>query len=224
MLHLNRLAIDIFAQHDLSDANLRAFADDHLIRLANNNPGGIYDSMIATTTIAYTAYYGNMTTEAVKKAVAEGHTKDTRLAKAALMARLRKQNALLEFKFGQDSGIYQQFFPQGMNAFNTAGLDVLGLLLVPYITAASAHLQADYATEVDTITVLTTAYNDARTAQRVAFSAKNATATARRANRKALTKQMTRNFLIIASNNVDNIDRFDNLYDAGLLPLGNGVH
>jgi hypothetical protein len=92
-----------------------------------------------------------------------------------------------------------------------------------YLEAANTHLLADHAAEVAAITALTDAYVDARHVQRGAKSEKIALATARRTYRKALTVQLTRNFLIIASNNIDNPDRFDVLYDASLLPLGKGL-
>lgn len=219
MLHLNRLATDLFADPALPDNKLRTFASDHLARLANHNTGGIHDALIDATSAAYDAYYGGMTTEAVNKAVAEGRTKATQAAKNALKARLRSQHGLVIYLFGADSGIYQEFYPKGFNAFHRASLDVLGPMLVSYIASANAHLLPDHAAEVTAIETLASAYTDARAAQLLSKGNRDVAASARRAARKALSVQLTRNFLILASQHVDDTDRFDDLYDGSLLPM-----
>lgn len=223
MLHLNRLTLDIFSRSRQSDVDLRAFAENHIVRLGINNPGGLYDPLISATTAVYTTFNESLVSESVKKATAKGLGINTRNARTALLGRLAAQHGLVVFAFGDKSGTYQEFFPQGISAYYAAPLDGLGTLMKRYLEAANTHLLADHAAEVAAITALTDAYVDARHMQRGAKSEKMALATARRTYRKALTVQLTRNFLIIASNNIDNPDRFDDLYDASLLPLGKGL-
>lgn len=213
---------DIFEDEKLSDSNLRAYADDHLIRLANNNPGSVYTPLITDTTTAYTAYYGSMTSEATKEAVSEGLTITMNTAKDAVLEKLSKQRDLVAYKFGADSPTYQQFFPQGMDEYRRAQLDDLTTILDRYSAAANLHLTADFPAEVTEVDALITAYKDARTVQRDAFSETDALRTDRRENRKTLTLQLTKNILTLAIDFLEDTDGFDDYYDPQLLPLNSG--
>lgn len=222
MIQLTRLVNDIFADRELTDAKLRTYADDHLIRLANNNPGAVYTPLITATTALYTAYYGSMTSEATQEAVSEGLTIATNNAADAVLNKLSKQRDLVSYKFGTDSPIYQQFFPQGVDEYRRARLDDLTTLLDRYMAAANLHLNAEFPTEVTDIGNLIAAYIAARNAQRDAFSEVDTLRTGRRESRKALTLQLTRNILTLAIDFLDNPDGFDDYYDAQLLPMGAG--
>jgi|GEM_PF-2569132 len=220
MLNPIRLTNDIFSDPKLSDQKLRTYSDDHLIRLANNNPGGIYTGLITATTTAYTAYYGSMTNEAVIIAVSEGLTVAMNEARDLVLEELSKQQGLLTFLFGDGSNIYQQFLPQGLTEYQRVALDNLSVILDRYVTAAVAHLTAGYPAEVTAVSGLVTNYKAARAAQRDAFSQTDTLRTGRRETRKVLTVQLTRNLLILAGDFIDNPDRFDDYYDAALLPIG----
>jgi len=220
MLNPIRLSNDIFDDPKLSDQKLRTYSDDQLIRIANNNPGGIYTGLITATTTAYTAYYGNMTNEAVILAVSEGLTVAMNGARTIVWDKLSTQQGLLVFLFGEESSIYQQFLPQGLTEYHNAALDNLTIILDRYETAAVAHLTAGYPLEVTAVATMIANYKAARTAQRDAFSQTDTLRTGRRETRKVLTVQLTRNLLILASDFIDNPDRFEDYYDAALLPIG----
>jgi len=218
MITLLRLVNDIFDDPKLSDDKLRTFGDDHIIRLANNNPGGIYDGLITATTNAYTSYYGSMTNEAVKEAVSEGFTINMNAKREAVLARLSKQQALVDYLFGEDSDTYQAFFPQGMTEYLREQLDNLTTILDRYLVAANANFTGAHAAEATDIAGLISAYKSARTAQRDAFSETDTLRTGRRETRKVLTLQLTRNILTLAIDFLENPDRFDDYYDVALLP------
>lgn len=218
MITLTRLTNDIFDEPKLSDANLRTYADDHLIRLANKNPGSIYDPLITATTTAYTAYYGSMTNEAVKEAITEGLTVTMNQKRDLVLDRISKQQGLITYLFGDNNATYQEFFPQGMGEYRNARLDNLTTILDRYLAAATAHIPVAHATEVSDITTLINDYKAARTAQRDAFSETDILRTGRRENRKALTLQLTRNILTLAIDFLDNPDGFDDYYDDSVLP------
>jgi hypothetical protein len=218
MITLTRLTNDIFDEPKLSDANLRTYADDHLIRLANKNPGSIYDPLITATTTAYTAYYGSMTNEVVKEAITEGLTVTMNQKRDLVLDRISKQQGLITYLFGDNNATYQEFFPQGMGEYRNARLDNLTTILDRYLAAATAHIPVAHATEVSDITTLINDYKAARTAQRDAFSQTDILRTGRRDNRKALTLQLTRNILTLAIDFLDNPDGFDDYYDDSVLP------
>ncbi len=220
MIQLTRLVNDIFDDRELTDANLRTYADDHLIRLANKNPNSVYAALIADTTSRYTDYYGSMTSEATKEAISEGLTIARRYAEEEVLAKLSRQRDLIAYKFGTDSPIYQQFFPQGMDEYRRARLDDLTTILDRYMAAATVHLTPEFPLEVAEMADLVLAYNNARTAQRDAFSETENLRTGRRESRKALTLQLTRNILTLAIDFLEDPDGFDDYFDARLLPMG----
>lgn len=218
MIELTRLTNDIFDDEKLSDVKLQPFANDHLIRLGNNNPGGIYSQLITDTTNAYTGYYGSLTSEATKVAISEGLTITTNNKRQLVIDKLSTQQGLVTYKFGKDSATYQEFFPQGMDEYHKARLDQLPTLLQRYLDAATAHLTADFPAEVTEISGLITDYNNARNAQLGAFSETDTLRTGRRENRKVLTLQLTRNILTLALDFLENSDGLDDYYDREMLP------
>ncbi|MBK8658057.1 MAG: hypothetical protein IPN22_04085 [Bacteroidetes bacterium] len=222
MINPIRLTNNIFADPRLSDANLRAFSEDHLIRLANNNPGAIYSSLISDTTSAYNAYYGKMSSEAIQTQIKEGLTLTKNQSRTLAEAKVSQLQGLIKFKWGETSAIYQEFYPQGMDAFYRAKDADLEVLLDAYQASAVTHLTADFPSEVASLTTLVTAYKNAYSAQRNALSQIDNLITGKNEDRQLLTVQLTKNFLIIASNNIENTDAFDDYYDPRYLPLTEG--
>jgi hypothetical protein len=219
MINPIRLVKDIFDDLSLSDIRLQPYTNDHLIRLGNNNPGGIYSQLITDTTLAYTGFYGKLTEQDTKEAISEGLTITSTNAKAAVLVLLSTQRDLVAYKFGAQSTIYQEFFPQGVDEYHQARMDVLPRLLERYVGAATTHLTADFPAEVTQISGLTTAYTNARNAQLGIFSETDAVRTGRRETRKVLTLQLTKNLLTLAIDFLDNPDRFDDYYNAEMLPI-----
>lgn len=222
MINPIRLVRDIFDDVTFSDIKLQPFANDHLIRLGNNNPGGVYSGLITATTNAFTGYYGLLTDQATKEAISEGLTITTNTTKVAVLDKLSKQRDLVAYKFGAQSPIYQQFFPHGLDEYHQARLDMLPNMLDRYVVAATAHLSTDHLPEVTAITTLVNSYKAARNAQLGLFSQTDTVRTDRREARKVLTRQLTTNLLTLAIDFLENPDRFDDYYDATQLPLTKG--
>jgi len=78
--------------------------------------------------------------------------------------------------------------------------------------------------QVGEVSTLALAFSTARTAQRNAFSQTDTLRTGRRETRKALTMQLTRNTLTLASDFLDNEDGFDDYFDLTLLPKRNDTN
>ncbi|MCG3164341.1 MAG: hypothetical protein POELPBGB_00095 [Bacteroidia bacterium] len=216
MLNPIRLCFDLFDNEKLSNANLRGFTDNFLIRLALNNPGGIYTGLITDTTGKYTAFYGKITNEAVKDAISQGLTIATNNAKTAVIGELSNLQNLVKYRFGETSSTYQEFYPHGMDEYHQAKIDDIATILDRFVVAATTHLTAAEAAQAVT---LTGNFKTARNAQVTVFAEVDILGTGKHADRKALTMQLTVDFLTIASNNVDNPDGFDDYYDPRFLPL-----
>ena len=221
MLNPIRLVNDLFEDRQLSDANLRSFTEDHLSRLAQpeNNPGSIYSALISATTTKYTNYYGKISTEASRKAIAEGTTVTRNNARKATEEKISQLQGLVKFKFGETSAIYQEFFPLGVTEYIEAREGDVGTLFDRFVTTATTHLTADYPAEVTAMTTLVTAFHNSYAARETAVAQVDATGTGKNADRKTLTLQLTTNFLTIALNNLENTDKFDDYFDPAYLPI-----
>lgn len=223
MINPIRLCNNLFEDEKFFDADLRSFAEDHLVRLAQpeNNPAGIYSTLIADTNTKYTAYYGKMSSQAVKEAIAEGVTITKNNARKAAEEKISQLQGLVKFKFGEASAIYQEFYPLGAREYQDARDGEVGTLFDRFVVAATTHLTADFPLEVTAIDDLVDDFHDAYTARETVVSQVDILITGKNTDRIALTVQLTKNFLIIASNNIGNPDKFDDYYDPRFLPLSN---
>lgn len=220
MINLLRLTDDFFDSKNLSNSKLKAFTEEHLVRLSNpgNNPGGMYNTMIADTTTKYNNYYGKISNEYVKKAMAEGATISKREALKKVETRISELQSLIKYEFEDDKDIYEEFFPHGMNEYYQARESGLNLLFDRFLAAANKHLAGTYPAEVTELTNLINAFNTAYRSRESIVGQVAGIKSGRKEDRKALTLQLTANFLIIASNNVDNPVRFHGYYEGRYLP------
>ncbi len=224
MLDPIRLVTDIFKEKNLSDSNLRAFAEEFLIRLAqaDNNPGGIYNQLLLDTTTLYQNYFGSITNQLTKEAIGKGTTVVMKQARTAVIAKLSSLQGLVQFKFGDGSATYQEFYPRGMKEYHHATLDGLNIPLMRYRSTATMHLTADFPGEVTEVTGLINTFLNTRQTQELVYAEVEGIATNRHKHRKALTLQLTKSFLIIASNNLENPDKFNDYYVPRYLPIRKG--
>jgi len=219
MLNIQRLVNDLFDTDRLNDNKLGAYTADHLIKISNLNPGGIYDVIVADTSNKYQAYYGNLVSEATKKAVREGLSQSMNENLSLLLEKISKIGKLVDYKFSDNQEIYQQFFPLGVAEYYDANLTNINTKLDRLKTAATAHLNVDFASDVTQLNTAITAFISSRNAQLNAFSEEENLSTNRRETRKNLTLQLTFNILTIAANNIENVDRFNNYFNAQYLPI-----
>lgn len=219
MLDPIRLVTDLFKEKNLSDNNLRTFAEEFLVRLGNNNPGGKYNQLLVDTTTLYQSYYGTMLSQLNKNALGKATAVAMNQALDAVLRKLRSLQGLVKYKFGEESGVYRELYPQGMTEYYHARLGEYSILLVRYRALATMHLSAEYPHEMDELNTLIQTFFDARKAQENVHAQVDITATNRHENRKALTLQLTRALLIIASDHLENPDKFDDYYNPEVLPI-----
>ncbi len=221
MLDPIRLTVDLFKEKNLSDANLRAFTEDFLVRLATpeNNPGGIYNLLLVGTTNRYQNYYGSMSGQLTREAIGKGLTISMNQAFDKVIGRLSALQGFVKFHFGSKSDVYKEFYPRGMKEYYHTTLGEAGVLFARFLAAANTHLVSIYPAEVAELDSLISQFTSARQAQEINFSDVDNIATGRHANRKALTLQLTRCFLKIASDTLENPDKFDDYYEPRFLPI-----
>lgn len=221
MLDPIRLVTDLFKEKNLSDAKLQAFANEFLIRLVlpANNPGGKYNQLLLQTTTLYQNYYGTINNQLTQDAVGKGTTVAMNEALEAVISKLRSLQGLAKYKFGEESSIYHELYPQGMTEYHHARLGDYSILLSRYRALATMHLSADYPDEITELNALIQTFFDARETQERVYAEVDAIATNRHKHRKALTLQLTRAFLIIASDHLENPDKFNDYYNPAELPI-----
>jgi len=185
MLNPIRLVNDLFDDEKLTDANLRSFCDDHLVRVSDplNNPGGIYNAIITATTTKYTAYYGKIVNEASKKAFAENTTITRNTARKLAEEKISSLRNLIAYKFGETSGTYQEFYPLGASEYQNAREGEVGTLFARFVEKATAYLTADYPAEVAAITTLVSNFQTAYTARESASAQVDAVGTGKHVDR-----------------------------------------
>jgi hypothetical protein len=221
MLDPIRLVTDLFKEKNLSDNNLRGFADEVLIRLTDPklNPGGMYNQLLFETTQLYQNYYGTITNQLLKEAVGKGSTMAMNLALEAVINKLSTLQGLVKYKFGEDDPLYQQFYPHGMKEYHHARLREMEILLLRFRATATMYLNADYPAEVTELSQLITQFTEARKTQENVYAQVSGYVSDRKHHRTALTRQLTRCFLIIAADCIENPLRFHAYYDTRWLPI-----
>lgn len=224
MLNPIRLIKNLFDDEKLFDADLRSFTDDHLVRLARpaNNPGGIYNALITITTTKYNSYFGKIISEADYKALAESTTINRNLARKAAEEKISVLRNLIAYKYGESSGIYEEFYPLGVREYLDAREGEIGTLFTRFVNKATAYLTADFPAEVTAITHLVSDFNAAYIARETAVADVDNTGSGKEQDRKALTLQLTTNFLTIAINNLENPTTYENYYNPAYLPISEG--
>lgn len=224
MLDPIRLTTDLFKEKNLSDTDLHGFTEEFLIRLAKpeNNPAGIYNTLLSETTTLYQTFYQTYVAHKTELAISKSITLGLNQAFRAVIDKLRSLQGLIKFLFSENSAIYHEFFPRGMTQYHHVPLANADLLLSRFRTMATMHLQATHPTEVAELNTLITKFLDEWLRHENIQAQIDATANARNQQRKALTLQLTRCFLIIASNNLENPHHFTNYYEKRYLPIRKG--
>ena len=224
MLDPIRLVTDLFKEKNLSNESLHGFAEEFLARLANPglNPGGIYNQLLIDTTALYQTYFGVIVNQSHHYAIGKGLTIGMNQAHTAVINKLSTLQGLIKYRFKNNSGVYKEFYPQGMKEYHRATIGYSETLFSRFRVFATMYLSADYPTEVAELNTLITKFNTARRTQETVFGKQAGIRSDRKADRRALTQQLTKCFLIIASNNIEQPAKIHAYYDTRLLPIRKG--
>lgn len=208
---------NIFAQAKVGDAKFRMFVEFHLQGMINHNPGGIYDDIIAACTAAYMNYYGALEDEATKIAIREGKTAAMNISKTDLDGFISRQEGLIRSKWGKDSEQYQEFYPQGISGYTKANLSEYDILIERYKNAVTAHVADFEAAFVADANAKITAFLTIRAAQINLLNLVSGKRTVSATSREDLEKQVMKDLLIIASNNVGKPEVMPDYFDQSII-------
>ena len=186
----------------ISDSNLLKFAQIHLGRLTQNNPGNIYDSIIAEMTLAYNDYFSIITAKATKTAVKEGKTVGKNHAVTAFKKFVSRYEGFIRAEWGVKSGEYQEFYPHGIYEYSRGTLANIDKLIYRYLSAATSHQAVLGAEFVTNITNLRDDFVNARKLQLGSIAVVAGKKSDKKAKRTVVEEQLMKNLHVIASNNV----------------------
>lgn len=198
MIELVKFFRILFMSAQISREVLKAFTEDHIQRLTNHNPGGIFTAILTDVTTAYNNYYGDLASESLNLAVQQGKTIAMKQAREDLEKLISEDEKLINYTYRTSRDIYEEFFPLGMSEYYQADLSYFET-----ITLRFKEVLASHAGDFDAGFV--TAYNDAqalykenRHAQSIAKGNVASERSDLATTRPALAAQLTKNVLTIA--------------------------
>lgn len=216
-MDLKRYFDNNFDDREISDDELKTFAEDHLRRLANNNQNDQFGPLLTATTTAYTDFFGDISDEATHTAVREGLTLRVNETFQAFMALVRRREGAVRSQYGKDSAEYEEFFPQGLTEYTVADMGNAERLMNRFVDTADAHKTELGQAFHDEFVALRDAFTTARQAQLGKKSAVSGAKSDAKAARKVLTKQLMVNLLTIAAKNVGEPDKAAVYFDQSII-------
>ncbi len=217
MRNLISYFINIFDTPRISDENLKKFAEIHLALLIVNNPGGIYNALIAALTAAYNAYFGGITDEDTINAVKEG----SKIAMNNIFIQFKdeasRQEGLIRAKFGKTSPQYQEFYPLGITEYTNSTLANVETLMTRIIAAGEKYKPVIGEEFNNLFTSIKDNFLFNRNTQLSLIGEVKGKKDVTIINRNTIEAQLTKNLLIIASNNVGNTEAMNTYFDQSFI-------
>jgi hypothetical protein len=217
MMDLKRLFKNHFDTKEISDDNLRKFAEVHLQRLSANNGTAQFTAMITATTTAYTNYFGAITNEDTKFAIQQGLTVTMNNIVENFKSFASKKEGLVFGNYGKESPEYQEFYPNGVSEYRQATLANIETLMSRFFAAAERH-QAELGAglQSDAENFLTD-FKNARTAQLAKIGEVQAQKSTTSTNRDGIENELMKNVHLIASMFIGNVDRCMDFFDQSFI-------
>jgi hypothetical protein len=217
MMDLKRLFKNYFDTKEISDDNLRKFAEIHLERLSANNARAQFTAMITATTTAYQHYFGAMTNEDTKFAIQQGLTVTLNNIVDDFKKAVSQKEGIIRGNFGKESAEYQEFFPLGLTEYSTANLANIELLMKRMAASATVHaatLGRDLGLDFE---AKLAAFQSARQAQLLKIGEVVESKTGTSAQRDAIENELMKNVHLIASMFIGDVERCMDFFDQSFI-------
>lgn len=220
-MNYSRLTRNLFASNTFSRNELNLFTVDFISRLDNmQNPllPAADRTLLVNLHQNFVSTYSLLTTHS---AVQKGGTMSRQDAYDAVVEFIARQEGAIKSKFGKNTPIYIEFYPQGISEYRSATVEGIKVLLFRYSTTAAKYASLLPSDFVRTLGTLQTNYVDARDIQVESKSVRKSSQTELNKNRKALTEHLTKCVYIIAANTIENEAAFNSYFNFGLLEVDN---
>jgi len=216
-MDLKRFPVNQFDTAKISDDSLKKFSEIAMQRFIANNPGSIYDTMIAAITAAHTDYYGAITDEDVKTAIKEGSTVAMNGSLKLFKETVSQKEGIIRGTYGADSPTYQEFFPHGITEYTKSTLATAETLMDRMVTASTAHVVELTAAFVTLFTNLKTSFLAKRDAQLLLIGEVKGKKSTTMLNRNVLEVVLMKGVLTVAIDNIGNPDVMEIYFDQSFL-------
>ena len=217
MLDLRNFFKNHFNSSQVSDDNLRKFAEDHLQRLTANNTGNLYTSLLADTQVLYDDFNTIIKKEDQTFSQQQGKTLTTDNVISDFVQMVSRKEGAVRSEFGKDSPEYQEFFPNGLSEYHQVSKANAEMLMERMKNAGQtyiAQLGQNFVTIFDTFF---TQYITARQQQLQTIAKVGALKSDAEIAREKLTNQLMRNLLIISADFIGYTDRLDDYFDQSIV-------
>jgi hypothetical protein len=217
MIQLFKYFRILFLSAQISRERLKGFCEDHIQRLAANNPGGIFTTILTNVTNAYNAYYGDLSSAVTNLAAREGLTTAMKAARAALEKNISLNEKLIAFTYAGNPVKYSQFFPDGITEYLRADLATFGTITDRFKNALTLN-SADFTPAfIAAFTAVHNTFVANRNAQLTAKGEVEAEISDMATTKPALAKQLTTNLLTIALEYVGDESKSALYFDQAIL-------
>ena len=216
-MDLKRLFKNHFDTKEISDDNLRKFAEVHLQRLSANNGTAQFTTMITATTTAYTNYFGAITNEDTKFAIQQGLTVTMNNIVENFKNFASKKEGLVFGNYGKESPEYQEFYPNGVTEYRQANLANIETLMSRFVAAAERHQAELGAVLLSDAENFLADFKNARTAQLTKIGEVQAQKSTTSTTRDGIENELMRNVHLIASMFIGEVDRCMDFFDQSFI-------
>lgn len=145
-----------------SDLHTKNFSEDLLVRITHYNDLGQYDVMLNDTQAAHTAFFGEITSEDILKALRMGRTRSVDIIIDRFKTNISHYEDVINVKYLKEDPKYIEVFPQGVTEYSKASktnITVLFTRIGTWVTTNAAGFDPAFVTEVSGYL---TDYNTAR--------------------------------------------------------------
>jgi len=217
MIRISRLFDNLFDDRQISVAELTNFSSDHIERLRANNPGAIFNAILADTELKHNALEAATNALGTDTSQREGRTVDMNDVVADFKKAVSRTEGLIRFTYGKQSGTYQEFYPNGITEYTNMTIEDAETLIARFNTAVANHsgdlppaVVAEFAQHLAD-------YQSARQAQQQEKGEVGGSRDDVRNAQVALQLQLTVNVLTIALNFSNDTQKADVYFDQSLL-------
>jgi hypothetical protein len=130
---------DYFETRDVILRRLKKFSLAAILRLEQDNPKGVFDTLLVDLKVHHDALFGTMLSADQGTNKRRGYAVQMWSALEGLQNQLETDEALIDYKSKKNPLIRAEFLPKGRTEYTNATLETADLLFQRVVNAATAH-------------------------------------------------------------------------------------
>lgn len=206
-----------FINSRIGDNRFLEFVDHNIACMTQNNPGGIYSTLLSETISIRGSLRDAVNGKAVKDAFKQGATLNVYNKMRNFKKNISQKEGLIKGIYGKQSPKYQEFFPQKVKEYVHSNLKNIEILMDTFVNVCIRN-QTDVGADFVTLfTNLKNEFKTARTAQLILIGEWQGKRAEAKKFRQLLELQMMKNILYIASQNAGKLKASGVYFEQGIL-------